>query len=917
MPRVNDLRPALNAGELSPRMAARVDFNKYPAGAATVKNMIPLPQGGLMRRPGTRFVAEAKDSSVKTRLLDFEFSTEQAYVIEAGNAYFRFYRNQGQITTNNITASIANGTFASDITSWADRSSGGTPAAKIAWNSTLSAMDLDRSGGGAAHAEQQITNSISVDHILKFRVIGAPGDKIKLRIGTTTTGTEIVNDVEFAVGYHAYTFTATGANFFIQFIYDENNKIVQIDDVSLLDNTALELDTPYATADLFTLKFAQSADVMYIAHGAKNPIYKLARTSHTNWSLIEVAWQDGPHLDENTVSGTTFTPAATSGVGVTITASATTGINGGDGFKSTDVGRLVRIQHGANEHGWGVIVTFTDTTHVVVDIKRAFNATTASSKWSLGAWSGTTGWPATVGFFEQRFAAARTKNQEQTFWMSQSADLENMRGDSFDPSTTVEDDDALCFTLAAKKVNAIQWIDSGQNFIIGTAGGEWIATADGPVLTPTDVALKQHTTHGSADVEALRVGPATLFLQRSQRKIREFAFSFEVDGFRAPDLTILADHITRSKVTEITYQQEPDSLVWAVRTDGVLATMTYRRNQDVVGWARQQLGGSFGAGHAVVESITAIPGNDAAGQVRDSTERNEVWVIVKRTINGATKRYVEFFEGAFEGPIRHDFATEAAWGEQMLLDQQDTYYSDSLLTLDDPKTIGGATQANPVVVTATAHGFSDGDTVRIARVVGMTELNGNAYTVANKTANTFELSGVDGTGFTAYSSGGEARLEVTSVTGLGHLEGETVKVLADGKVHPDATVSGGAITLDYKASVVQAGLGYTHRFQSLKNVAGAAAGTGLGRVKRIHELVLVLLDAAAFRQGPGFANLKDVEFLEADESMDTAIALFTGEKFIPFDGGYERDARIVIEGDAPLPFTVLAIAPSLKTQDGV
>ncbi|MFQ5764955.1 MAG: hypothetical protein ACE5GT_08510 [Rhodospirillales bacterium] len=842
MPRVNDLRPALNAGELSPRMAARVDFNKYPAGAATVKNMIPLPQGGLMRRPGTRYVVPVKDESAKTRLLPFEFNTEQAYPVEAGNRYFRFIRNQGQITVADTDAAIANGTFDADIANWTDRSSGGVPAARIAWNSALGAMDLDRSGGGTAHAEQQVTNTSSTLNVLKFRVLGAPGDKIKLRVGTASTGTEIVNDVEFAVGYHAYSFTATGADFHIQFIYDENTKIVQIDDVSLIDTAALELQTPYATADLPTLKFAQSADVMYIAHGAKNPIYKLTRTSHTNWSLVEVAWQDGPYLDENTTS-TDLTPAATSGVGITITASATKGINDDEGFKSTDVGRLIRLQHGANEHGWAVIVAFTDATHVDVDIKRNFNATTASTKWSLGAWSETTGWPATVGFFEQRFAAARTRNQEQTFWMSQSADLENMRGDSFDTSTTVEDDDALFFTLAAKKVNAIQWIDSGQNFIIGTAGGEWIATSDGPVLTPTDVSLKQHTTHGSADTEALRVGPATLFLQRSQRKIREFAFSFEVDGFRAPDLTILADHITRSKVTEITYQQEPDSLVWAVRTDGVVATMTYRRNQDVVGWARQVLGGSFGTGDAVVESITAIPGNDAAGQVRDSSERNEVWVIVKRTINGATRRYIEFLEGAFEGPIRHDFATAAAWRARMLLDQQDTYYSDSLLTYD-----GVAT---------------------------------------------------------------------TSITGLTHLEGETVKVLADGKVHPDATVSGGAITLDYKASVVQVGLGYAHRFQSLKNVAGAAAGTGLGRVKRIHELVLVLLDAAAFRQGPGFDNLKDVEFLEADETMDTAIALFSGEKFIPFDGGYERDARIVIEGDAPLPFTMLAIAPSLKTQDGV
>ncbi|MFQ5482923.1 MAG: hypothetical protein ACE5ER_09205, partial [Nitrospinaceae bacterium] len=133
-------------------MAARVDFNKYPAGAATVKNMIPLPQGGLMRRPGTRYVVPVKDESAKTRLLPFEFNTEQAYPVEAGNRYFRFIRNQGQITVADTDAAIANGTFDADIANWTDRSSGGVPAARIAWNSALGAMDLDRSGGGTAHA---------------------------------------------------------------------------------------------------------------------------------------------------------------------------------------------------------------------------------------------------------------------------------------------------------------------------------------------------------------------------------------------------------------------------------------------------------------------------------------------------------------------------------------------------------------------------------------------------------------------------------------------------------------------------------------------------------------------------------------------------------------------------------------------
>ena len=287
MPRVNDLRPALNAGELSPRMAARVDFNKYPAGAATVKNMIPLPQGGLMRRPGTRYVTEVKDSSAKTRLLDFEFSTEQAYVIEAGNTYFRFIRNQGQIVVPNITASITNGDFPTNITGWTDNSGAGS---SISHDATNDRMNLTSNGTTTAEAEQQVTNSSAIDHTLRFQVIGSLGDELLLRIGTSTGGAEVMAEKTYPVGFHTQTFTATAANFFVQFINNGIGKAIQIDNIELLDNVPLELTTPYGTADLGTLKTAQSADVMYIAHGATTPVYKLTRRDHTSWSLIAVAW---------------------------------------------------------------------------------------------------------------------------------------------------------------------------------------------------------------------------------------------------------------------------------------------------------------------------------------------------------------------------------------------------------------------------------------------------------------------------------------------------------------------------------------------------------------------------------------------------------------------------------------------------
>lgn len=910
MSRANPIKAAFNAGEISPKLESRVDYNKYENGCATLCNMTPLVQGGIRRRPGSRFVAEVKDSAAKTRLLRFEFSTEQAYVIEAGNRYLRFFRNQGRIEITATDAAITNGDFSTDISGWTDRSGAGS---SISHDATLNAMKLTSNGTTSAHAEQQASNTTAGEHVIKFRLIGIQGDVAKLRIGTTSTGTEIVNDVEFQTGYHAYAFTATAADFYVQFL-NVRGKTIRIDDVSLIDDAPLELDTPYLTAELFSLKAAQSADIMYHAH-PDHAVFKLARSGHTSWSLIEVDFTDGPWLDANDDSAKTLQPSAASGLGITITAAAASP------FKSTDVGRPVRIRTGAGTPDWGyaVITAYTSPTQVTADVRRDFGGTAASSYWQLGSWSGSTGHPAAVGFFEQRFGAGRNTGQPQTFWMSQSADLENMRPDSYDSASgdvTVEDDDAMAYTFAAAEVNAIQWLSGGKQFVLGTSAGPWVAESTGAVLTPNDIQCRRQTTNGCADIAPARVDDVVLYAQRAKRKLHEFAYSLESDGYQSPDMTILADHITRSKLVEMAYQEEPGSVLWCVRGDGVLAAMTYRRGENVVGWARHVLGGTADGGAASVEGVTVIPGNVASF----SDDLDEVWLTVKRTINGAEKRYVEFLERDFEGPLRHEHGDEESWRAAMVEVQKDAFYVDCGLTLDAPKTITGATQANPVVVTAAGHGFSNGNVVEIAGVKGMSELNGNAYTLAGVTAGTFELNDsegdpIDATGFSAYISGGKARRKVTSVSGLDHLEGETVKILADGAVHPDKTVAGGAVALDYAAARVQAGLGYTHTFRSLKNAAGASAGTAVGKEKRIHEVGLVLLDAVATRIGPNESALHEVAFREVGDAMDTAVPLFTGEKPAPFDADWERDQRIVIQSDAPAPFTLLALTPEMKTNE--
>jgi hypothetical protein len=272
----------------------------------------------------------------------------------------------------------------------------------------------------------------------------------------------------------------------------------------------------------------------------------------------------------------------------------------------------------------------------------------------------------------------------------------------------------------------------------------------------------------------------------------------------------------------MSYQEEPDSVVWSVRSDGQLLSMTFRRQEDVVGWSRHIIGGNFNQKDAVVESVQVIPGNDGAGQIQNSEDRDEVWVIVKRTINCNTVRYVEFIE--------RDFET----GD----DNDDSYYSDSVITYD-----------------STA---------------------------------------------------------ATILTGLDHLEGETVKILADGAITADKTVSTGSITLDASASTVQIGLPYKHKLKTLRITGGNPQGTPLGRLKRVINVTVVVLNSLTFSLGTSSSDIIDYDFREVADPMDAFAPLFTGERKVEFPGDWATDERLYIESQDAVPFTLLALAPEIE-----
>ena len=340
-------------GELSPRLDGRNDLAKYPTGLKTLENFVVFPHGSVARRSGTQFVAEVKDSTKQTRLIPFEFSTTQTYMLEFGDQYIRFYKDNGQILS-------------------------GSPA------------------------------------------------------------------------------------------------------------VAFEIPSPYLEAELFDIKFAQSADVMYLCH-PNHQVRKLSRTGHTTWSMVRVNFTDGPYLDDNITETTISTSAHTEGTGRTLTASSTTGINGDTGFQTTDVGRIIRFRD-----GYGKITARTSTTVVTIQILEDMGSSSASVDWSLGAFSDTTGHPSCVTFFEQRLVFAATLNNPQTIYFSKSGDYENMDENR---GGTVADDDAIIYTIASNQVNAIRFMTATRTLIIGTAGGEFAVSGGGTdvAITPTNILIKKQS----------------------------------------------------------------------------------------------------------------------------------------------------------------------------------------------------------------------------------------------------------------------------------------------------------------------------------------------------------------------------------------------------------------------------------------
>ncbi len=623
MPFASRLQTNFTAGEISPRLFARVDIEKYAAGAAAIENMIVLPHGGLARRPGTHFVDAVKDSLKFTRLIPFELSATLAYVLQFGEGYIRFHTNHSIVIDGR---DFANGAFDAGIEGWTDISAGTGTLAHDAEDNRLNLVGAG--AGNEARAEQSFKAVSTQLYTVTLDVISGA---VTYKVGTSTGGDEIASDTLAVGADQTFSFQSpVSREIFITF-ENANNDTRQIDNVRL-SSPIYEIDSPFLEGDLDQIKFAQTSTALYLVHPEFAP-RRLRRDAVNEWVLEVLDFVDGPYQDQNDDDTLTLDPAAASGPAVAVVASA-------DLFAAGDNGRVLRINNPASgaDWGWGIITAVTDARNVTVNIREPFATANATANWRLGAWSDTSGYPSAITFFEQRLAFANTAAEPDRFWMSKSgtAMIEVFSPSDFDGS--VNDDNAITYQIADDQVNAIHWMDGGDVLVVGTASGEYVIRAgSSEAVTPANIQVKRQTTRGSDRfVRPVRIDQQLLHLQRAGRKIRNFFFDFDINGYVSDDITIVAEHITRSKVFEMAYQQEPDSLVWAARGDGLLLGLTFQRDQQVVGWHRHLVGGRLDGGNAVVESVAAVPtpGNTA----------DELWMVVARTVDGQTRRYVEYME---------------------------------------------------------------------------------------------------------------------------------------------------------------------------------------------------------------------------------------------------------------------------------
>lgn len=388
--------------------------------------------------------------------------------------------------------------------------------------------------------------------------------------------------------------------------------------------------------------------------------------------LVALAWP----YDTRNVTAITITPSHTSGSNRTLTASANI-------FVSGMIGSLIRLTHpGATLTGVAVIKAIGGLgLTATVDILVPFGDTTATDNWALSMWSSARGFPRTVCFFESRIYYGGSTQYPAYIWGSRIGNIADLRQEHYidDSPGTVTNDDPYSVEIASDELNAVQWMSPGKTLVIGTGGREVVA--QGPdetqALGPLNLGFSPESALGSSYVRALRVQNAILFIQRTGDQIREFIFNFQENSYKSLNLTFAAEHCIKkniditadldqeiNEVVDMAKQEAGNSVIWCLDLTGNLFGITRDRDLNISAFHFHKIGGSFGTREGgKILSICTVPATYALGN------NDDLWMLVRRTIDGNDVTYLELMPKEFQG--------EEMFNESALF-QNKPFYCDSI-----------------------------------------------------------------------------------------------------------------------------------------------------------------------------------------------------------------------------------------------
>lgn len=552
------------------------------------------------------------------------------------------------------------------------------------------------------------------------------------------------------------------------------------------------------------------------------------------------------------------------------------------------------------------------TNNIVVK-EFASGAVGGTDAFALGAWSNSFGWPSEIEFFADRLWFAGTPLDPQLIWGTQIADYSN-----FGKSTPIVDSDAVSFAINARQVNAVMDLVPLDKMIVLAKGGEFLMSGgQDDVITPSTISIKPQSYRGTGGLQAEVLGDTAIFVQEQGQRVYDIGYRFEADGYKPQDISVWANHLVAGyRLNRMRWMPGPWAVIWFVRNDGVQLGCTYMPEQEVIGWHRHDTGRNVnGDGSDGFEDIVCLPGD----------VQSEYFAIVKRTINGVTKRYIE--------QLSPDYVD----------DELDFHYVDCGLVYDGRNTtattmalFGGVTWDDEEALTlmASASMFSNpgdiGDGMRLEVTVPETDPESGVTSDVTYGIDVQITDYISATQVTVTPTGvvpeplrGVATTAWTfqrdTISGLGHLEGREVTILSDANVHRKLVVAGGAVTLDRPGGVVHIGLSYRAHIETLE--VNNPGGPGVRDAKKLLTSIGLLLQNTRGVKLCG-GTLNDEYLYEVPqrefEDWGTPTQPLTGYAETPVSAEWgENNGHGHIVSDDPLPMTVLAIVPRVMVSDRV